>query len=401
MTVPLMTKQKKLLLAGGGYADIPLIQAAQRQGFYVITSGNRAQDPGHQVSDEYRAADFSDPEAMLALATSLAVDAICACCNDFAALSAAYVAEKLGLPGHDPYETAKIIHHKDLYRQFAQQHGIPTPRAESFTDVATATAAVTHFQFPVMIKPVDLTGGKGIVKISSMAEAQPAITNAFNISKSKRIVIEEYVEGSNHGFTCILRDGKVVFHFSDNEHYYLNKYMVSAASTPAKVPASAIAALQEQAENIASLLKLKNGIFHVQYILQPDGKPIIIEICRRAPGDLYIKLVEHATGVDYPGWIVKSATGQDLSALKQVEPRGCFTRHCIMTDRNGVLERIDVDPSVANRIIDQYVWWHRGDKVENYLTHKFGIVFLKFDDMNEMLAKTNAMQSLIKAIVGT
>jgi len=75
--------KKKLLIAGGGYADIPLILSAKKLGYYVITSGNRPDEMGHKYSDEYRKADFSDREAILNLAISSKVSAICACCNDF------------------------------------------------------------------------------------------------------------------------------------------------------------------------------------------------------------------------------------------------------------------------------------------------------------------------------
>jgi len=118
-----------LLIVGGGYADIPLILSAKKLGYHVITTGNRPNELGHLYSDEYHQADFSDIEAILTLSEQLKISAICACCNDFSALSSAYVAEKLGRPGHDSYETAKIIHHKDLYRQFALKHGISSPIA--------------------------------------------------------------------------------------------------------------------------------------------------------------------------------------------------------------------------------------------------------------------------------
>ena len=103
-----------MLIAGGGYADIPLILSAKKLGYYVITTGNRPEELGHFYSDEYHHTDYSDLKAMLTLSKQLKINAICACCNDFSALSSAYVAENLGLPGHDSYETTKIIHHKDL-----------------------------------------------------------------------------------------------------------------------------------------------------------------------------------------------------------------------------------------------------------------------------------------------
>ncbi|NIV10430.1 MAG: phosphoribosylglycinamide synthetase, partial [Aliifodinibius sp.] len=76
----------------------------------------------------------------------------------------------------------------------------------------------------------------------------------------------------------------------------MNPYLVSAASTPGIVPENAVKDLCRQSEKIAALLSLGTGIFHIQFILK-ENKPYVIEICRRAPGDLYVSLVKHATGV--------------------------------------------------------------------------------------------------------
>lgn len=391
-----MTVQnKRLLVAGGGYADIPLVLAAKKLGYYVITSGNRPDELGHCYSDEYRQADFSDPEAMLALAKQARIDAVCACCNDFSALSSASVAEKMGLPGHDPCEVSKIIHHKDQYRKFALANGIKTPKAEGFSDMRAALDRIEVLPLPVIIKPVDLTGGKGISTIDSIEQAQPALQKAFAISRAKRVVIEEFITGSRHGFSAFLRDGHVVFSFSDNEHYFLNPYMVSAASTPSIVPPAVEQRLRVESEKIASLLSIKTGIFHIQYILHGE-EPVIIEICRRAPGDLYIKFVEHATGVDYPGWIVRAAAGLDCSGLSHVEPKGFFARHCVMSASLGRVKEIVFDAQIEKNVIDKFMWWKAGDTVADVMTTKFGIVFLKFDSMEEMLDKTERMHKLIR-----
>jgi biotin carboxylase len=386
--------RKRLLVSGGGYADIPLILAAKSLDFYVITSGNRASDLGHRYSDECCLEDFSNKDVMLNLAQRLEIDAICASCNDFSAITAAYIAEKMGLPGHDSYDTTLLIHHKDKYRNFAQKYGISSPRAEGFTSVKDALANLTKFELPIIIKPVDLTGGKGVSKIINLDDAQEKLEKAFEISRAKRVIIEEFIEGSRHGLSTFIRDGRVVFYFNDNEHYYLNPYLVSAASTPSTVSPEAVNSLCQTAEKIASLLNLKTGIFHIQYILRKD-KPIIIEICRRAPGDLYIKFVQIATGIDYPSFIVKSSSGMDCDDLEQNNPKGYFTRHCIMTSRNGKLKDVDISSFVESNIIDQLLWWQKGEQVQDFLTHKFGIVFLQFASMEEMLDKTNKMQNLI------
>ncbi|WPD24890.1 MAG: ATP-grasp domain-containing protein [Candidatus Electrothrix scaldis] len=386
--------KKKLFIAGGGYAEIPLIQAGQQLGYHVITSGNRIHDIGHRYADEYHLADFSDKEAIYTLAKMLEIDALCACCNDFSALSCAYAAEKLGLPGHDPYGTALIIHHKDRFREFAWKHCIPSPKAMGFHSVADALNSINTWRFPLIVKPVDLSGGKGMTKLTTPHQAELALEYALNCSRSKRIVVEEFIEGTRHGFSAFVRNGRIVFYFSDNEHYYQNPYLVSAASTPSIVPKSVEKTLCVESEKIAQLLHLTDGIFHVQYILR-DTEPVILEITRRAPGDLYIQLVQHATGVDYPSYIIKASAGLDISDLAQAEPTGFFTRHCMMAAQEGLVKNFRFNTCIKDKIVESIIWGKVGDRVTDVMTSKFGILFLKFDSMHEMLEKTEQMQELI------
>lgn len=390
-----MTSNKKLLMVGCGYADIPLVISAKQMGYYVITTGNRPHDLGHAYSDEYHYADYSDCQAIYKLAEKLEVSAICPCCNDFAALSAAYAAEKLGLPGHDPYETAQILHHKDLYRRFAMANDIPTPQARGFDSRPEAWGALDTIPLPGIVKPVDLTGGKGVSVINHKNEARTAIDRAFSLSKAQRIVIEQYIAGSRHGFSAFIHQGKVSFYFSDNEHYYINPYLVAAASTPSIVSPATEQSLCMEVEKIAFLLSLKDGIFHVQFILA-EGQPVIIEICRRPPGDLYIQLVKYATGIDYPGWIVKAFAGLDCSLLEQAPVRRYITRHCIMSSRPGIVKDIIFDKNIESKVIDRFVWGQRGDTVDDVMTSKLGIVFLEFNSITEMLDITPALNELIK-----
>jgi biotin carboxylase len=388
---------KKLLIAGGGYADIPLIQAAKSLGFYVITSGNRPDDFGHAYSDECHIEDFSNEQAMLELAKSLDIDAICACCNDFSAITSAYVAEQMGLPGHDTYDTAKIIHHKDNWRNFASLNKISSPQAIGCKSISEVKSAMTKLRFPLMIKPVDLTGGKGIQRCDYKDQTIKAAKAAFKISKAKRIVLEEFVYGTRHGFTAFLRNRQVVFYFADDEYYHLSPFLVSAASTPSSCPQSTINALIEYSQKIAELLALVDGIFHVQFIQQEDGQPIIIEICRRAPGDLYIDLVRHAARVPYAEWIVRAASGLDLTCVEQSDVNKFITRHCLMAYDNGVFDGFEFDPHVESCIIDRMIWSKNGEVVKDCHTHKFGIVFVKHNNIEKMQHEAPLLQKFLAA----
>lgn len=394
------SRKPRLLIAGGGYADIPMIQAGRALGYHVITSGNRAEDLGHRHSDQVVLADFSDHTAMLRVAEDNGIDAICPACNDFSALTSAYVAGQLGLPGHDPLETAEVIHHKDRYRAFAQEHGIPCPKAGSFRSVDAALDGIGQFDFPVIVKPVDLTGGKGISRVERAADAASAITRAFEMSRAKRVVVEEFVEGTRHGITTLLDDGRIVFSAHDDEYYYKNPYLVSGASSPGTVSESAVLEIVRVLERMAAILSLRPGILHVQFIVSRHGRPIIIEICRRPPGDLYVNLVRHATGVDYASCIVRAACGLDFRACaRSIAEQRFITRHCIMTSHNGVVQDVVVAPELRKRVVDELVWWQPGDVVEDYLVQKLGIVFVEFDSAIQMREQSPGLQETMKAVM--
>lgn len=398
-----------MLLLGGSHAEIPLIQAAQSLGWYVITTGNAREGLGHPYADKNVFADFSDKDAMLELAKREGVQAVCSGCNDFALLSTVYVCEKLGLPGHDSYATSLEIHHKDKYRALATKLGIPTPRAITVRasncteNCADFESAIAQLAFPIIVKPVDLTGGKGIHRASNADEARSAYKDATSRTRQDHVVVEEFVVGTNHGFSAMLVKGKVAFAFSDNEQYFVNKYLVSGANTPSTSSDKTLAMLREYSERIASELNLVDGILHIQYIERADGTPVIIEICRRPPGDLYIKFVKYATGVDYPKFIIMAETGEDISGIADVPTQGFWLRHCIMAgpeiENGSTVRDVTFAPEIQGNIVEKFLWYKPGEKIDDKLLYKAGIVFFKFDSLAEMQDKTARMTDLAKIIV--
>ena len=404
---------KKLLLLGGSHAEIPLIKAAKELGWYVITTGNNRDGLGHPYADKTVFADYSNKEAMVELARRENVQAVCSGCNDFSLLSTVYVCEQLGLPGHDSYATSLEIHHKDKYRALATRISIPTPKAitvsanlgnkeisdENYAAFENAIAALT---FPIIVKPIDLTGGKGIHRAATIEEARVAYKDACSRTRQDHIVVEEYVEGTNHGFSAMLVKGKVAFAFADNEQYFINKYLVSGANTPSTTPDTGLAKLRDYSERIARELNLVDGILHIQYIEKNDGTPIIIEICRRSPGDLYIKFVKYATGIDYPKFIVMAETGADISSIADAPTQGFWLRHCVMAgnniENNSVVREVSFAPEIQGNIVEKFLWYKPGEIVTDKLIYKAGIVFFHFDTLSEMQDKTKRMTELVKII---
>ncbi len=387
--------KKKLLVAGGSYGDIPIIKEAKKLGFYVITSGNREDDLGHKFSDEYHLRDFSNKEDILELAKSLNIDAIVPSCHDLSMVTCAYVAEKLCLAGYDSYETTLNLHHKDRFRKISNEIQLLAPKAFSYDNIKKAKEDYELLPIPSIVKPIDLGGGKGITIVTKKEDLNNAINYAFEYSKAKKIVIEEFVEGSLHSFSSFIKNKKVIFYFGDNEYSSVNPYGVATSTSPSKNFNLVRDKLIKEIEKIAEYLHLKDGLLHMQYLLN-DDKINIIEFTRRIPGDWYSIPVKLSTGVNHAYWTLQGYLNGDFSSLYHQEQNGYYSRHCIMSLKNGDIKDLFIDSCIKDNIIDSFIWIDKYNKIDDYIYQKFGIVFLKYNSLEEMEEKTKKINELIK-----
>ena len=208
--------QKRILIPGGKFSDWALVNAAHRLGLYVITSGTHRNAPAHQFSDEYVYADYSDKEAMLQLAKDKKIDYMCSCANDFGMLSTAYVCEKLGLPGHDSYETTWTIHHKDTFKPIAKKLGLHSPVSTVFSDKAEAIEFIKDAGKLMIVKPSDNVASIGVSVPRTEAEIEKTIELAFEKSKNHMVLVEPFVQGFVATVTSIIINQEVVAFFANS-----------------------------------------------------------------------------------------------------------------------------------------------------------------------------------------
>lgn len=373
---------KKILIPNGSFHDIPLIRTAKEMGYYVITSGAAANGIGHQYADEYVYGDFSDKELMLQIAREKEIDAVCSNCNDFGYLSACYVAEELGLGGHESFANAVTLHHKDAFKKFAARFDLSTPKAESFGDVDTALAWCAVQPFPLIVKPTDLGAGQGIKRVDDMDAARIAIEDALSKSKAKHIVIEPFIEGTAHSFNAFIVDQKVAGYYSDNEYMLYTPYRVSTSAGPADGIEQALPVLIHDTELVARELDLPDGLVHSQYIRDKEGKPHILEITRRMSGDWYPYPEMEATGINWMEYIVKAQCSIDCSDFpKDKKQRGYTGRHCLNALRTGRIKKISLDEQYLKPYVyDSVIWANENFDIERQDKDYPGILFLRFPD---------------------
>ena len=379
-----MARIQKVILLCASHNDLGLVRALRKLGYYIIATGTKIDPLGHLWVDEWIRADYSDEQEILSIAKERNIDAICQCCNDFGVYTASYVAEKLGLPGYDPYETILTLHNKDKFKEFAKANGILTPEAHYFTSDENAQKGILKMKLPVVVKPVDASAGNGISKVEDVASIEHVVRYAFKNSRNSRIVAEPYITGKQYGFCTFLRDKKVVAIASNNEYSFENPYRVEVDTWPADTFEQCKDILINQIEKMAETLSLKDGIFHLQYIYA-DGKPWIIEVMRRVLGNMYSVLSNPLNGFDWDYWETRARCGLDCSEFPDnMKQEGFYAYKTVLARGNGVIKAISIPDEYRKYVFYEYWLMKNGDVVRNYLNQPIGFLFMMFRDREQM-----------------
>lgn len=392
-----VVKQKRLLMLTATEHEIPFILAAKKLGFYVITTNNRPDYVGHKYADQYVYANFSEYDRMVDLCKALKIDALSWGCSDPCALAACYIGEKLGLKGHDSFENGQIIHLKDKFKEFAANNNVLTPVARNFDSLDKALKYADETMLPLIIKPVDLAGGQGVHVARTLNEYRSAVETAFQRSYKKRIVVEQFIEGTLHSLNTFIVDGKVRSYCTANDYSYLNKYMTNSGVSPADHWKEAVTVLIPEVERIAQLLGLVDGQLHMQYIMQKNGKPIIIEMMRRNIGNFWSSMIADAAGVNWPDWVIRAEAGMDCHAIPaNKEPEGFYGYHMMMASRNGVFRGVKIDPEFEKHVYQVVMWQQPGYEITDYLSNKLGNVLFHFANEEEKNRYLPSINELVK-----
>jgi carbamoylphosphate synthase large subunit len=240
-------------------------------------------------------------------------------------ISTAYVAEKLGFHQFDKYETTIKLHHKDTFKQIILKHNFSTTKIYKYENKE-------DIKYPVIVKPIDLGGGKGITVVKDKIQLEKAIAYALEYSKTKQYIIEEFFYGSLHSISTFIVNKKIRFIYHDDEFDCPNnKYGVCLSISPSSDFDLIKEQLLKEIEKVVEIFDLKDGLLHLQF-LQNNDRFSIIEFTRRMPGDMYNIPVEVSTGLNYAKTIIKFAIGEkaDISFQEQKKITG---RYCIV-DKN-------------------------------------------------------------------
>lgn len=387
---------KKVLLLNAGHTEEPLIKELKEMGVYLITSGNRADMPGHQYADEYIAADYSDKEAVLKIVKEQNVDGIVSCAHDFGMITASYVAEQMGWKGHDTLENTLLLHEKDRFKELCVRLGIRSPLSTCFEHEEKAISFLKDVEYPIICKAVDQTSGVGILRANNYEEAVLAIHNSFEKSRIKKIVIEPFIVGNQESFVAFVVNKKVVSCTACNCFSPINPYLIQTET----MPSDNFANLKEELIGITELLfnelNLVDGLITIQYIVK-DGKPYVIETMRRCLGNRFLTPVTAVTGFPWHKALVMAELGMDCSELKEEQPMARYAgHHAIMADRNGRYIGIEIPEDIMEHVFEYVELYSKGDMLEKNLSERLGYLYYKYETKEEIKQAAETFNQRIK-----
>lgn len=392
-------KMKRVLILNGSFCEEPIIKKAKEMGYYVITTGNAPDLVGHKSADEYIPCDYSNKEAVLQLVKDNNIEGIISCANDFGVLTAAYVAEQMGWPGQDTYENAVLLHHKDKFKQYCKEHNIPSPISEVFTDEIEALQYCKNVEYPIIVKANDLTGGKGINRANNYEDAKEALETAFSMSRDKHIVVEPFIEGTQHSICVFLVDKKVKVSSSCQCYSFENPYLIQAETFPSRyIQGEVKDVLEKVIEDMAADLQLADGILNLQLMIK-DGKPYIIEMMRRCFGNDALYPYMMVTGFDWYEAYIKAALGEDCTKIPVANAQKKYCGHfSVMAKKPGILKKCDVDSRISEHVFRRLDMINIGERITNPNAERPMYLYYEYDDTNKMNEEVQHFNELVSII---
>lgn len=384
--------QKRLMLLGGLRYLLPVIEEAHRMGIYVITADYLPNNIAHKYSDEYCNVSIIDKEAVLEKARELQIDGILSHAVDPGVVTAAYVAEVLGLPFQCSYESACILQDKSRFRQFLMDNGFNCPHAKGYSNVEDSLKDISYFTWPVIVKPVDSAGSKGVTKVTEVTGLKDAITTALSCSLSKRIIIEDFLDvaGFQSSADVFTVDGKLVYStYSDQlfDKNAANPYTPAIEIWPSSMNKCYQDDLTEQLQRLVTILGMRTGIYNVESRVCSNGKAYIMEVSPRGGGNRIAELQDMATGQSLIRAEICKAIGLPIEDICTPEYDGVWCNYIIHSLVEGLFESVDINSEFeAKYIKDKGLIVKKNDRIVPFsgANNSLGTLFFRTDNREEM-----------------
>jgi len=397
---------KKLLLLGGARYLLPVIKAGREQGYHIVTCDYLPDNFAHKYSDEYFNVSVTDKDAVLRLAHSIKADGILSFACDPGVTAAAYAAEKLGLPSGGPYESVEILQNKGKFRKFLTENGFVVPHAKKYTSYCEFIKDADFFDWPVIVKPTDSAGSKGVSKADSPDNIREKIEYALKFSLSGEFIVEDFIEkkGFSSDSDSFSVGGELKFVSFSSQRFderAENPYTPSAYSWPSSISDAHQKELKSEIQRLLSLLNMKTSVYNIEARESVNGKAYIMELSPRGGGNRLCEMLKYATGVDLITNCVRAAVGDSVSGIAPCEYNGSWAEVILHSDRAGRFDKLYIAPSIAENVVETDLWIDKGDLIGGFsaANEAVGTLVLRFSDNGRLCEVMDRIDEFVKVMV--
>lgn len=317
---------KKIVIIGANDFQNPLILKAKQMGFETHVFAWQDGSIGERTADYFYPISIVEKEQILEKCREINPDAVVTIASDLAGITVNYLARNLGLPCNSERNILISTNKYEMRKAFAAA-GVSTPEF-CVIDEKTDLERIRRMKLPVIVKPTDRSGSRGITKLESWKNLEDAIKVAIENSFEKRALVEEYLEGDEYSCECISQNG--IHHFltitkkftTGHPHFIETGHM-----EPSDLDADVIDNIKKQIFNALDALEITVGASHSEFKIDKDGNARIIEIGSRMGGDcIGSDLVMLSTGYDFVKMTIQAALGEELEFVQEIDPKVAFIR---------------------------------------------------------------------------
>lgn len=397
---------KKLMILGGSRYAIPVIEAAHKLGLYVITCDYLPDNIAHKYSDEYCNVSIIDKEATLKVAQRLEIDGIMSFACDPGVVTAAYVAEKLELPNVGPYESVCILQNKGRFRKFLTDNGFNVPVAKSYKSIEEAVNDINIYHWPVIVKPTDSAGSKGVTKVENPKDLRKSVEYALTFSHSDEFIIEDFI--TQHGYSSdtdsFSVDGELKFVSFNSQRFDVNAenpYTPAAYSWPSSMTEEHQKELESEIQRLLKLLGMRTSIYNIETREGIDGKAYIMEVSPRGGGNRLAECLHYATGVNLVKNAVCAAVGLPVEDVSQKNYDGCWAEVILHSDNPGTFEKLWISDEIRHNVYEEDLWIRPGVEVGGFsaANEAIGTLVLRFENEERLQSVMKSINSFVKVIL--
>lgn len=310
---------KSVLILGTGNAQLDAVKYLKKCDYKVYGCSYIDGDVAQEYLDDFRQINIIDYEKVSEYAVEKNVDFVYSIGSDLAMPTVSWVSEKLNLPHFISSHTSYVCNNKDEMRSFL---GNDFKGNTKFMIAETVEEAVKADFFPIMMKPVDSQGQRGVYKVNNIEQIREYFEKSVQFSKSKKVILEKYLEGDEVSVNCYLRNGVLEFALvSDRVSFdQFPGGIIKEHIIPSKYDKTIMKdKIVDLCQRVLNKLSILNGPAYFQIMVTDEG-PNILEVTPRLDGCHMWNLIDHYMGVNLLERTFKQLTGDEISPIHDVRP---------------------------------------------------------------------------------